>query len=62
MFCFKIRQLEMGSWMGASHQKDHTMVRSLEFSASPQSPHPPERGEGLEMTFVTDYVHMRKSP
>lgn len=50
----------MASWMLAGHQKDHTIVRRLKFSAHS---HPPERGEvGLEMKLIIDHAYVRKPP
>ena len=37
-----------GSWMGAGHQKDQPMMRSLEFSAPPSSSRE-EAGAGNEV-------------
>ena len=45
--------LPHGSCMGAAHQKDQAMIRSLESSAP--LPYPPERGEELEMESITNH-------
>ena len=45
--------------MGAGHQKDQAMLRSLEFSAS----HTLFReGEGLEMELIIGDPYLRKPP
>lgn len=52
-----LKPLWVGSWMGADHQKDHSMIRNLEFSAPPPIL---QRGEGLEMEFMIHHVYIRK--
>ena len=48
-----------GPWMGAGHQKDQAMLRSLELSAS----HTLFReGEGLEMELIIGDPYLRKPP
>ena len=46
--------------MGAGHQKDQAVIRSLAFSAP--DPHAPERGERLEMELITGHVYVRRPP
>lgn len=41
--------------MGAGHQKDQVMIRSMEFNTNS---HSPEREEGLEMKSMIDHVDM----
>ena len=55
-----MRWLLVTFWIGASHQKDQAIIRSLEFGAI--SPHSPETREGLENELIIDDVDMIKSP
>lgn len=48
----------MGSWVGAGHKKDQTMIRSLELSTTPLT-HPSGRGEGLEMEVGTNVASIQ---
>ena len=48
-----MRFLLVGSHMGAGHQKDQVMIRSMEFNPNSYSP---EREEGLEMKSMIDHV------
>lgn len=59
IFCSKEVPLG-GSWVGAGHQKDQVMIRSLKFSSL--LPTSPERREELEMELIIDHVCMRKLP
>ena len=43
--------------MGAGHQKDRALIRSLEFQ---HHPHSLEREEGLEMELMTDHAYVMK--
>lgn len=53
-----MRRLWVGFWIGAGHQKEQAMIRSLEFSASLPIL---QRGEELEME-LTDHGYARKLP
>lgn len=46
--------------IGAGHQKDHTVFRSLELSAPVVILQ--ERGEGLAIELMIDHVYMVKLP
>lgn len=47
----------MGSWIEASHQKDHTMIRILELSAPP-----PFFEQGLETELMIKKGYTMKPP
>lgn len=49
--------LWVGSLLGAGHQKDQGMIRSLEFSASSLML---QRGEGLEMELEINHAYVMK--
>lgn len=46
--------------MGTAHQKDQVMIRSQELLAP--LPHPPGRGERLEIEFVIEHAYVLKPP
>ena len=50
----------VGSWVGAGHQKDQAMVRSLELSVPLLISWAGERG--LEIELMVDYAYMMKKP
>ena len=55
-----MRQWLVGSWMGASHKKDQTMIRNLELSAPP--PNPSGRGERIENELMISLHYVMKLP
>lgn len=55
-----MRQWLVGSWMGAGHQKDETMIRSVELSGTP--PNPSGRGERLENELMISLHYVMKLP
>lgn len=45
-----------GSWMGAGHQKDETMVGAWNLRPAP---HPPEGGKEPEIELTIDHAYLR---